>query len=94
MRIFVRPINFQQFEDDGNDRRYWLWTNENGFIYRDHIMMGLQPLDRHVNLNTPEPVVKTAAERIDEVRRETKEKVRARLPKRNRFGYGKSRTAL
>jgi hypothetical protein len=94
MRLFKRPVNFQQFEDDGNDRRYWLWTNNQGWIYRDHVMLGLQPLDRHVDLSTPEPVTKTAGERVADVRRQTREKVRARLPKRNVFGYGKSKTRL
>jgi type II secretory pathway predicted ATPase ExeA len=26
------------FEADGNLRTYWLWTEENGWKHRDHIM--------------------------------------------------------
>ena len=57
-------------------------------------MMGLQPLDRHVDLSTPEPVTKTAAERLAEIKAETRQKIRDRRPKRNMVGYGKSKTVL
>ena len=42
MRLFIRPIDFQAFEDDGNPRIYWLWHNEHGWIHRDHVMLGLK----------------------------------------------------
>jgi len=36
--LFFRPIAFQQYEDDGNLRRYWLWTNGKGWVSRSYIM--------------------------------------------------------
>ena len=92
--LFARPIDFTRFEADGNPRLYWLWTTEQGWIFRDHIMLGLQPLDRHIDLRWPEPNTKTAQERISEVRAKTKQQIRERTPKRNMVGYGKSKTAL
>lgn len=94
LRLFIRPINFQQFEDDGNPRRYWLWTNSEGWIFRDHVMMGLQPLSAEVNLTTPERVTKTAEERMAEERARTDLAIRRSLPKRNQFGRGKSITSI
>ena len=75
MRLFKRPINFAAYDADGNDARFWLWTNEHGWIYADHVRHGLKPLDRHVDLSTPEPNTKTASERIEEIRRETRRSV-------------------
>lgn len=94
MRLFVRPIDFQRFENEGNPRLYWLWTNDNGWIFRDHVIEGLKPLDRHIDLSWPEPNTKTAKERVAEIKAETKAKIRERLPKRNMIGYGKSVTAV
>ena len=56
--------------------------------------MGLQPLDRHIDLTVPEPVTKTAAERLAEIKAQTRQKIRDRRSKRNVVGYGKSRTEL
>jgi len=75
MRLFKGPINFAAFEADGNDRRYWLWTNDNGWIYRDHVINGLQPLSAQVDLSTPPPNVKPAAERAAEARRDARRKI-------------------
>lgn len=95
MRLFVRPIKFRQFEDDGNDRRYWLWTNDRGWVHRDFVMSPeAAPLSPQINLTTIERNVKTTDERIAEVRQETLEKIRNTMPQRNRFGYGQSRTKL
>lgn len=38
LRLFLSPINFTAFEDDGNLRNYWLWTNDRGWIHRDYVM--------------------------------------------------------
>jgi hypothetical protein len=92
--LFVRAIDFHQYEADGNCRLYWLYTRENGWIFRDHIIEGLKPLDRHVDLTLPERNTKTAQERVAEIKAETKQKIRERLPKRNMVGYGKSVTRL
>jgi hypothetical protein len=94
MRIFIRPIDFQSYEDDGNPRRYWLWTNSEGWIHRDHVIEGLQPLERVVHFTSPERNTKTTAERIAEVKANTKEKIKRITPNRNVFGYGKSRTRI
>lgn len=94
MRIFIRPIDFCAYEADGNPRRYWLWTSSEGWIYRDHVIEGLQPLGRVVNLVSPAPNTKSTAERIAEVRADTQQKIKQIIPKRNQFGYGKSRTKV
>lgn len=94
IRLFIHPINFRAYEDEGNPRRYWLWTNQNGWIYRDHIIEGLQAQDRHYNITSPERVTKTAAQRAQEEIDKARALVKAHLPKRNTFGYGKSKTNL
>ena len=77
MRLFINPINFKQFEDDGNDRRYWLWTNDNGWIYRDHVIEGLKPLSQSFEISSPEPTTEeTQKRRLAEVREDTNRKVR------------------
>jgi hypothetical protein len=80
MRLFIRPINFRQFEDDGNDRRYWLWTIDRGWIHRDFVMLpDEKPLSRNWNITTPEPNTKTAKERMAEIKCDTKAKIRERI---------------
>ena len=95
IRLFIRPINFRAYEDDGNPRRYWLWTNSEGWIYRDHVIAGLQPLDSVVHFTSPERnTEETQLERLKQVRRDTNEQIRRIIPKKNQFGYGKSKTKL
>ena len=36
MMIFLRPIQFQRYEDDRAKRDYWCWRNDEiGWVYRD-----------------------------------------------------------
>ena len=53
MRLFIHPINFQAYEDDGNPRRYWLWRNDVGWVYRDHVIEGLQAQSQVVSFISP-----------------------------------------
>jgi hypothetical protein len=94
IRLFRRPIHFAQWDADGNDARYWLWTNDQGWIFADHVRHGLKPLDRHVDLSLPEPNIKSAQERIEEVRQKTRRQIKSITPRRNQVGYGKSKTRL
>lgn len=96
MRLFINPINFKQFEDDGNDRRYWLWTNDSGWIYRDYVMDPQAPAQtRTWEFTNPERnTEETQRRRLADVRRETNEGVRRILPRQNQFGYGVSKTKL
>ncbi len=55
MMLFLRPISFQSYEDDGHLRIYWLWTQANGWIYRDHVMAGLKAQEREVRIDEPSP---------------------------------------
>jgi len=66
--LFLRPIQFQSYEDDGHLRNYWLWTEMKGWMHRDHIMVKeAKPLESEVKFDkvpegygkqtTPEAVV-------------------------------------
>ena len=94
MRLFVKPINFQAYEDDGNTRRYWLFTKDNGWIHRDQVIEGLKPQESFVKFTNPEKNTKGVAERLAEVRQDVERKKRIISPKLNRFGYGRSKTKL
>lgn len=56
MMIFLRPINFQKYEDDGAKRDYWAWINDRiGWVYRDWVV------EKSVNWEKPlTPEVETA----------------------------------
>jgi len=95
MRLFFRPIDFAAYEADGNPRRYWLWTNDRGWIYRDFVMSpDAAPQTAAWEFTSPERNTKTAEERLDDVRRETDMKKQSITPRRNQVGYGRSRTAI
>ena len=94
IRLFIRPINFRAFEDDGNERRYWLWTNDKGWIHRDQVIEGFQAQESRVQFSAVTPNTKSVRERISEVRKDTTKRIKEISPKLNRFGYGKSKTRL
>lgn len=63
--LFLREINFSQYEADGALRTYWLWTVGRGWIHRDHIMEKLaRALEREQKIVMPEPNNKTTPEAV------------------------------
>lgn len=52
--LFKRPINFDSYENDGNRRYYWLFTDDYGWIHRDQIMLGLMGQDADEKIETPD----------------------------------------
>jgi hypothetical protein len=63
--LFLRPIDFTQYEADGNIRIYWLWTEDFGFVHRDHIMEKLaQSQVREQKIVMPEPNRVTTPEAV------------------------------
>lgn len=53
--LFLRDINFNGYEDDGNARTYWKWHPENGWMHRDQIMCRVEGLERFPEIETPTP---------------------------------------
>jgi hypothetical protein len=90
MRLFTNPINFKQYEDDGNPRRYWLWRHDVGWVHRDHVMEGLKPQSRIVHFSSPEPNTKDSVkQRLAGIRADTDRKAREMRHKGNVFGVKK-----
>ena len=94
IKLFVREINFDAYEADGNSREWWFFNPEKGWMHRSQIMISETPLERKVAELVTEKNTKTAERRVAEVKAETKEKVKAITPKLNQVGYGKSVTRL
>ena len=96
MRLFINPINFKQFEDDGNIRRYWLWTNDLGWKHRDYVMSpDAAPQARSWEFTSPERNTPASVnERLAQIKRDTAMKVKRDRYKGNVFGYGKSITKI
>jgi hypothetical protein len=67
MRLFVRPENFQAYEEEVGNREWYLWHSQNGWMHRSHIMTRPEALTRTANITTPEPTVKSARQRIAEL---------------------------
>ena len=93
VRLFFHVVNFKRYESDGGIPNYWLWNGELGWLHRDHLINGLKPQSRILDLNPPAPNIKTAQERIADVKNQTRERIRQMTPRRNLFGYGKSKTS-
>lgn len=63
--IFLKPIAFTKYEDDGNLRDYYLWTDNYGWKHRDHLMVaGANPLEAEYYPDIPPPNDYTTPEEI------------------------------
>lgn len=62
--LFLSPINFRKYEDDGNLRTYWLFHQENGWMHRDQIMVRQEAQERFPDIKTPEPNNATTPEQV------------------------------
>lgn len=62
--LFLREINFKQYEDDGQLRTYWRFHEQNGWMHRDQIMCRLEAQERFPEIVTPEPNNKTTPEQV------------------------------
>ena len=53
--LFLRPIQFTQWEADGGIPNWWMFTQDLGWMHRDHVMNGHQALKRtHYNVKIAE----------------------------------------
>lgn len=55
MLLFLRPINFKEWEDDGNIRSYYLFDRQYGWMHRDQIMVRQEAQVANPKIMTPEP---------------------------------------
>lgn len=94
IQLFVNPINFQAFEDDGHSREWWFFHPSNGWMHRSQVMIEERPIERRIPELVTEKNTKSAEQRVEEVKAETRDKMRAIMPKRNQVGFGKSITRL
>jgi hypothetical protein len=90
--LFMHEINFAQYEADGNSLEWWTFNRDNGWMHRSQVMMREEAQERHIEIKTPPPNVKTVAEKIADVKKSVKEKIK--LPSGKLFGRGKSKTKI
>jgi hypothetical protein len=70
--LFSHPIDFHKWESDGNPTEWWLFNSQKGWMHRSHVMIVEQPLERWTTEIIPDLNTKTAEQRVDEIKTETR----------------------
>jgi len=64
MLLFLRPINFTAWEEEGNIRSYYLFDGQYGWMHRDQIMVRREAQIANPTIETPEPNRRFTPEQI------------------------------